>query len=197
MPDQPRRSPAEITGLLHEWQAGSADALDQIVPLVHGELLAIARRHLSRERPGHTLTTAALVNEAYLELVGQGSVDWQDRVHFFAIASRTMRRVLVWHARKRNAAKRAGGKLLTLDEEVAIDANASGPDAADLLALDDALARLEAVDPRLCRVVECRHFGGLSVAETAAALGISPATVKRDWQAARAWLRLALAEDPA
>ncbi len=161
------------------------------MPRVYDELQAIARRHLAREQPGHTLTTAALVHEAYLDLVGQAAVDWQDRVHFFAIASRTMRRVLVWHARKRNAVKRGANALLTLDDAVAISA-CSPEDAEELLALDDALQRLEAMDERLCRVVECRYFGGLSVEETAVALDISPATVKRDWQAARAWLRVAL-----
>ncbi|MGE0553582.1 MAG: sigma-70 family RNA polymerase sigma factor [Gemmatimonadales bacterium] len=194
MPDAHSETSEQITGLLRSWRAGSADALDRLIPLVYGELRAIARRHLGRERPGHTLTTAALVHEAYLDLLGQASVDWKDRVHFFAIASRTMRRVLVWHARKRNAAKRGGGRVEALDEGVAIvpDRDAA---ADELLALDDALERLEAVDPRLCRVVECRHFGGLSVEETAEALSISPATVKRDWQSARAWLRLALSED--
>jgi RNA polymerase sigma factor (TIGR02999 family) len=190
MPEQARPDPAEITQLLHAWRAGSDGALDRLVPMVYDHLRGIARRHLAREQPGHTLTTAALVHEAYLDLLNQSAVEWKDRVHFYAIASRTMRRVLVWHARKRNAAKRGNGRLLTLDEEVAID-DGSGA-AEELLALDDALARLEQVDARLCRVVECRHFGGLSVEETAEALGTSPATVKRDWQAARAWLRVAL-----
>jgi RNA polymerase sigma factor (TIGR02999 family) len=197
MPDLPPPSPAEITGLLREWQAGSAEAFDRVVPLVYDSLRVIAQRHLSRERPGHTLTTAGLVHEAYLALLGQSSVDWTDRLHFFAIASRTMRRVLVWHARKRDASKRAGGVLLTLNDAIALDVRANAVDAAELLALDDALERLEGVDARLCRVVECRHFGGMSVTETAAALGISPATVKRDWQAARAWLRLALSDESA
>lgn len=185
--------PTEITRLLHAWRAGESHALDRLVPLVYDELKVIASRHLARERPGHTLTTAALVHEAYLELLGQSAVEWQDRVHFYAIASRTMRRVLVWHARRRNAAKRGAGRLLTLDEHLVVSSD--DDDAAELLALDDALERLEAADPRLCRVVECRHFGGLSVEETAMALGISPATVKRDWQAARAFLRVILGED--
>ncbi len=155
---------------------------------------SIARRHLARESEGHTLSTTALVHETYLSLLDQAGVDWQDRVHFFAIASRTMRRVLVWHARKRHAVKRDGGFAMPLDDEIAIPAREDGPEMEELLALHDALERLEAVDPRLCRVVECRYFGGLDVAETAAALQLSPATVKRDWQAARAWLRLALTD---
>lgn len=194
MPRQTDSSPAAITALLVRWQSGEPDALDRLIPLVYRELQAIARRHLSRERPGHTLSTSGLVHEAYLELLGQSAVEWRDRVHFYAIASRTMRRILVWHARKRNAAKRSGGPMLTLDEAIAVSPDGTGAD--DLLALNDALERLEQVDPRLCRVVECRHFGGLSVEETAVALDISPATVKRDWQAARAWLRLALAGEP-
>lgn len=183
--------PAEITRLLHAWRAGNDGALEALVPLVYDHLRGIARRHLAREQPGHTLTTAALVHEAYLDLLNQAAVDWNDRVHFFAIASRTMRRVLVWHARKRNAAKRGAGRLVTLDQEVGIEAG-SDDAASELLALDEALARLEQFDARLCRVVECRHFGGLTVEETAEALGTSPATVKRDWQAARAWLRVAM-----
>lgn len=195
MPHQTGSSSTEITALLVRWRSGDADALDRLLPLVYRELQAIARRHLAHERPGHTLSTSGLVHEAYLELLGQASVDWQDRVHFYAIASRTMRRILVWHARKRHAAKRDGGPMLTLDEATAVVPSDAG--AADLLALNDALERLEQVDPRLCRVVECRHFGGLSVEETATALGISPATVKRDWQAARAWLRVALEDGTA
>lgn len=191
MPEHSHAAPADVTRLLHRWREGSDSALGELVPMVYNELQAIARRHLAREHPGHTLTTAALVHEAYLELVNQAAVEWQDRVHFFAIASRTMRRVLVWHARKRNAVKRGANSLLTLDDAIAISA-CSSDDAEELLALDDALQRLEAMDERLCRVVECRYFGGLSVEETATALGISPATVKRDWQAARAWLRVAL-----
>ena len=183
------RSP--LTGMLREWRSGDAGALERLMPAVYDELCGIARRHLEREGPGHTLSTSALVHEAYLDLVDQSSVDWQDRVHFFAIASRTMRRVLVWHARKRNAAKRGGGgPVLTLDDAIAVAGE--GGDAVDLLALSEALDRLEEIDPRLCRVIECRHFGGLSVEETAEALAVSPATVKRDWQAARAWLRVAL-----
>jgi RNA polymerase sigma factor (TIGR02999 family) len=178
--------------VLRGWRAGDDSAMERLIPAVYDELQGIARRHLGREHPGHTLSTSALVHEAYLNLLDQSSVDWQDRVHFFAIASRTMRRVLVWHARKRSASKRGGaGPALSLDEAVAL-AGEDDPDSVDVLALNEALDRLEDVDPRLCRVIECRHFGGLSVEETAHALDVSPATVKRDWQAARAWLRVAL-----
>ena len=195
MADPAAATGPNLTRLLRAWRAGTDGALDQLISAVYDELGAIARRHLGRERPGHTLDTGALVHEAYLNLIDQAAVDWQDRVHFFAIASRTMRRVLVWHARKRGTVKRDGGRPVSLDEAVALAAGRDDP-AIDLLALDDALQRLEATDPRLCRVVECRFFGGLGIDETAEALGISPATVKRDWQAARAWLRLALT-DPA
>ena len=178
--------------MLRDWRSGDDGAMERLIPAVYDELREIARRHLRREHPEHTLSTSALVHEAYLNLVDQSSVDWQDRVHFFAIASRTMRRVLVWHARKRSASKRGGaGYALSLDEAVALTGD-DDPDSVDVLALNEALERLEEVDPRLCRVIECRHFGGLSVEETAHALDVSPATVKRDWQAARAWLRVAL-----
>lgn len=194
MTERPANGPSDVTGLLHQWRAGADQALDLLIPAVYDKLCAIARGHLARENPGHTLSTSALVHEAYLSLVDQSAVDWQDRVHFYAIASRTMRRVLVWHARRRNAAKRSGGPVLALEDGDAL-ADPAGRDALDLLALNEALEKLEKVDPRLCRVVECRHFGGLTVEDTAAALGTSPATVKRDWQAARAWLRVALEDD--
>lgn len=187
----PSPAPPEVTQLLHQWQAGDAHALDRLVPLVYEELRAQAQRHVRRERDGHTLTPTALVHEAFLNLAGESPVPWEDRVHFFAVASRVMRRVLIWYARRRNAAKRGGGIApVTFDDDLAI----SDARAEDLLSLDEALARLEALDPRLCRVVECRYFGGLTVPETAAALDISPATVKRDWQTARAWLRRELSD---
>jgi RNA polymerase sigma factor (TIGR02999 family) len=178
---------------LQEWRAGDERALDRMIPMVYAELRVIARRHLKRERPGHTLDTVGLVHEAYIHLVDQSAVDWQDRAHFYAIASRTMRRVLVWHARRRSAGKRVDGRLVTLDRQAGL-AGEDGREGLDLLALDEALTELESIDARLCRVVECRYFGGLGVADTAAALGISAATVKRDWQAARAWLRVRLEE---
>lgn len=176
----------EVTHLLHRWQQGDDAALDRLMPLVYDELRRQAHRHMRGERQGHTLGTTALVHEAFLHLGGQPADPWQNRAHFVAIASRVMRRVLIWYARKRNAAKRGGGAHpVTLDEEILL----TDSRLDELLALDEALARLEAMDERLCRVVECRHFGGLSVVETGEALGISPATVKRDWQTARAWLR--------
>ena len=183
----------EVTQLLHQWQDGDDEALERLLPLVYEELRRRAHHHMQRERDGHTLSTTALVHEAFLNLAGEASGPWENRVHFFAIASRVMRRVLIWYARKRNAAKRGGGLPdLTLDEAVLL----SDARLDELLALDDALARLDALDPRLCRVVECRYFGGLSVEETATALDISPATVKRDWQTARAWLRRELRDEP-
>lgn len=187
----PSPAPSEVTRLLHDWQAGDERAFDRLLPLVYEQLRTQARRHLRRERDGHTLTPTALVHEAFLSLAGESPVPWTDRVHFFAIASRVMRQVLIWYARRRSAAKRGGGLApVTLDDDLALtDARAD-----DLLALDESLVRLEALDPRLCRVVECRYFGGLTVDDTAAALSISPATVKRDWQTARAWLRRDLAD---
>lgn len=186
----PSSQPA-VTQLLLQWQEGDEAAMDDLMPLVYEELRRIAHRHLRRERADHTLSTTALVHEAYLNLVDQDMMPWQNRVHFYAIASRVMRRVLIWYARKRNAAKRGGGiPNLALDDVVVL----SDDRMEELLALDQALEKLEAMDARLCRVVECRYFGGLSVQETAEALAISPATVKRDWQTARAWLRRTLDE---
>ncbi len=185
----------EVTGLLRAWREGRADALDELMPLVYDQLRVIAARHLARERADHTLSTTALVHEAYLHLVDQAAVDWQDRVHFYAIASRTMRRVLVWHARHHAARKRDGGRKVALEAAFEVGKD-DGSAFADLVALNEALERLEAIDSRLCRVVECRFFGGLDVPETATVLQVSTATVKRDWQAARAWLRLALDDAP-
>ncbi|GAB5535213.1 MAG: sigma-70 family RNA polymerase sigma factor [Rubricoccaceae bacterium] len=184
MPDAP---PApEVTQLLHQWQQGDAAALDRLMPLVYDELRRQAHYHMRHERSGHTLGTTALVHEAFINLNGTHAAPWQDRAHFVAIASRVMRRVLIWYARRRNAAKRGGGDTPVPLNEAAVFSESR---LEELLALDQALARLEHLDERLCRVVECRHFGGLSVKETAEALGISPATVKRDWQTAKAWLR--------
>ena len=162
------------------------------MPLLYEELRRLAHHHLRHERDGHTLGTTALVHEAYLNLVGQIETPLNSRLHFFAIASRVMRRVLIWYARRRTAAKRGGGvPALALDDVAVLAADR----ADELLALDEALGRLEALDARACRVVECRYFGGLSVPETAEVLGISAATVKRDWQAARAFLRRSLQEE--
>lgn len=182
--------PTEITTLLHSHAAGDATALDKLLPRVYDELRQIARGRLRHERDGHTLAPTDLVHEAFLKLVPLERVDWQNRAHFFAIASRAMRHVLVDHAVKRAAAKRGGGlDALTLDEA---NGHAELP-LDDLIAIGDALARLERLDPRQARVVECRFFGGLSLDETAEALRISPATVSRDWSFARAWLHRELA----
>lgn len=186
--------PPEVTLLLRQWQGGDEAALDRLLPVVYDELRRRAHRHVRRERDGPTLCTTALVHEAFLALAADPPAALADRAHFYAVASRVMRRVLVWAARRRTAAKRGGGLPdLPLDPSVWLAA----PRLDEALAVDAALDRLERLDPRLCRVVECRHFGGLSVDETAAALGVSAATVKRDWQAARAWLRRELADAPA
>ena len=187
----PERSPLDplshnITHLLKEWSAGDRRALDRLTPLVYEELHRQAARFLRRERPGHTLQTSALINEAYLRLIDAKDVQWQSRAHFFAIAANLMRRVLVDHARRRDAEKRGGTHIrLTLDGTLAM-ANETD---LDLLAIDEALDKLAVIDSQQARVVELRFFSGLSVEETAAALGVSPKTVKRDWSVARAWLR--------
>jgi RNA polymerase sigma factor (TIGR02999 family) len=180
----------EITALLQQLSAGNSEALHAIIPLVYRELRSIAHRHLRRENPGHTLNTTALVHEAYLRLVDVRRVEWRDRTHFFAMASRMMRRILINYARWRKRAKRDGGRApLALDErDRPIDENLD-----ELLALDEALTRLEAANERRCRVVECRFFAGLDIEETAEALGVSPGTVKRDWRLARLWLNRQLA----
>jgi RNA polymerase sigma factor (TIGR02999 family) len=174
-----------ITHLLKEWSDGDERALDKLTPLVYEELRRQASRYLRRERRGHSLQTTALINEAYLRLIDARDVHWQDRAHFFAIAANLMRRVLVDHARRRDAEKRGGSALrLTLDEALAVTKETD----VDLLAIDEALDRLAKIDPQQARVVELRFFSGFTVDETAAALGISPKTVKRDWSVARAWL---------
>jgi RNA polymerase sigma-70 factor, ECF subfamily len=174
-----------VTELLVAWGKGDDGALERLVPLVQAELRRIARRHMAHERHGHTLQPTALVNEAYLRLVDARHVQWQDRAHFFAMSSRLMRRVLVDAARRRGYQKRGGGNPnITLDEE-RIEARDRG---ADVIALDDALTALAAIDQRKSEVVEMRYFGGLSIEETAEALGLSVRTVKRDWTIAKLWL---------
>jgi len=174
-----------VTELLSDWSKGDKCALDRLVPLVYDELRRIARHHLSREEPSHTLQSTALVHEAYLRLVDQNRVQWQNRAHFFAIAGQLIRRILVDHARRRHAGKRGGAApSLVLDESLA--APSSNP--VDLVALDDALNDLSALDVQQARVVELRFFAGLTIAESAEALGISPTTVQREWTIARAWL---------
>ena len=181
-----RRSGEEVTALLKEWSAGDRGALERLMPLVYEELRRLAASHLRAERGDHTLQPTALVHEAYLRLVGQRSVSWANRAHFYGIAAQMMRRVLVDHARRRLAAKRSPGTLyVDLGEETA-----AAPDRApELLALDRALTELERLDPRQARVVELRFFAGLSVEETAEVAGVSTATVKREWRTARAFLR--------
>ena len=175
-----------ITQLLVEWGKGDQAALDRLAPLVYEELRRMARTYLRGERPDHTLQATALVHEAYLRLVDQHSVSWQNRAHFFGIASQMMRRILVNHATARAADKRGGGaQKLALDEAAGL---AEGREA-ELIALDEALKELEKLDQRQGRIVELRYFGGLSIEETAEVLDLSPATVKREWSTARLWLR--------
>jgi len=176
----------DVTALLLRWSRGDADALDRLLPLVYDECRRIAAAQLHRERPEHTLSPTALVHELYLRLVDQRRATWKNRAHFFGVAAQLMRRVLVDHARRRHAAKRGGSRVL-----VTLDAALDTPDdsrAADLLALDEALARLAARDADQERIVELRFFAGLSVEETAHVLGRSARTVKREWQLAKAWL---------
>lgn len=177
-----------ITRLLREWQDGDAAALDRLMPLVYDELHTLASRYLAREWRHNRLQTTAVVNEAYVKLFGQREVDWQNRGHFFAIAAQMMRRILVDHAR-RNLREKHGGDAVhvALDDAVNV-AGARAVDAVDALALDRALTKLERLDPEQGRIVELRFFAGLTVEETAAALGTSPATVKREWAFAKGWL---------
>ena len=180
-----------VSQLLEAWGAGDQAALDELMPLVYDELRRIAHRHLGRERVGHTLQTSALVNEAYLKLVNEREMRWQNRAHFFAIAARLMRLILVDYARGRNRARRGGGaQRVSLDEALAV----ADEQATDVLALDEALNRLAAFDERKSRVVELRYFSGLSVEETAAVLQVAPVTVMREWRLAKAWLHRMLTE---
>jgi RNA polymerase sigma factor (TIGR02999 family) len=179
-------APSEITSLLVAWSDGDREALERLMPLIESELHGIARRYMRRENPGHTLQTTALVNEAYFRLVDQRNVRWQNRAHFFAIAAQIMRRILLNYARDRHRAKRGGQAVqVSLSEVAVVDEERS----AELIALDEALGRLAAIDARKCRVVELRYFGGLSVEETAEVLGVSEVTVARDWKMAKAWLK--------
>lgn len=177
--------PSSVTGLLHEAGRGDRRALNKLVPLVYETLRGLAHRALRSERPSHTLNTTALAHEAYIELIGLQQIAWQDRSHFFAMAARAMRRILVDYAVARNALKRGGGAVAIELDEIAL---ASESRIEEVLALSEALDRLEAVAPQAVRVVECRVFTGMTIEETAAALDLSPATVKRHWSAARAWL---------
>src|ERR1044072_8743087 len=175
-----------VTLLLRKWSVGDESALEELTPLVYDELHRLAHQHLRRESAGHVLQTSALINEAYLRLVDQPQIRWQGRAHFFGIAARLMRHILVDDARKRNAAKRGGSFIqVPLDEASTVVQE----QAANVAALDDALQRLETIDQRQGKIVELRFFGGLSIEETAEILKVSPGTVMRDWTFARAWLR--------
>ncbi|MEM8998524.1 MAG: sigma-70 family RNA polymerase sigma factor, partial [Acidobacteriota bacterium] len=180
----------DVTTLLIEWCDGDEKALEQLMPLVYGELLSQARRALRRERPDHTLQPTALVHEAFLQLIDQNRVRWQNRAHFFGVSARLMRRVMLKYARQRQATKRGGGvRAETLDGDQIADIDIGERRAAELIALDEALTALEALDPRQGAVVELRYFGGLTVEEAAEYLKISTATVKRETRLARAWLQ--------
>jgi RNA polymerase sigma-70 factor (ECF subfamily) len=175
---------ARVSQLLAEWANGSPSAREQLVPVVYAELRRLAHHYMRGERASHTLQTTALVNELYVRLAGINALQWRDRAHFFAMAATLMRRVLVDYARQRGREKRGGGVSVT-----SLDANVMAPQSSvDIVALDQALDRLAAVDPQQSRIVELRFFAGLSVEETAEAMGISPATVKRDWATAKLWL---------
>lgn len=184
--EEPVRNSLQITQLLKKWSEGNQEVLDKLMPLVYEELRRQASRYLRRERANHTLQTTALIHEAYLKLIDQNQVEWQNRTHFFAIASQAMRRILVDYARERNRDKR-GGAAENLPIEEAAFVVSPGKNV-DLVALDEALNRLAEFDERQARVVELRYFSGLSIDETAAVLGISNVTVRRDWNMAKAWL---------
>jgi RNA polymerase sigma factor (TIGR02999 family) len=183
--------PADITLLLRAWGRGDSQALERLTPLVYDQLLRLARKQMRAERQGHTLQSTALVHEAYLRLVQTGAIEWTDRVHFFAVAAQMMRRILVDAARAR-ATKKRGGDLDRVDHADIDDLEGlpamSSERASDVCAIDDALASLARLDPRRAKVVELRFFGGLTIEETAAAMHVSPQTVMRDWNFARAWL---------
>ena len=173
----------DVTGLLRQWSDGNQQALGELLPIIYDELRRVAHQYLHRERHEQILETTALVHEAYLKLIDQRSVNWQNRAHFFAIAAQAMRRILIDNARRRSASKREGEKI-PLDDVAIISTDR----AQHLLALDEALIRLEKIDPQQSKIVELRYFGGLTIEETAEAMGLSPATVKREWAMARAWL---------
>ena len=184
-----------ITKLLHGWEGGDRAALDALVPVVYKELCRLAHCELRKERPGHTLQSAALVHEAYFRLVGRELPQWEGRTHFFAIAAQLMRQILVDYARRRRASKRGSGVcMLTLDDAMALPQRKDKD--VDVIAVDDALNALAEIDPRQSRVVELRFFAGLSLEETSEVMGIATATVQRDWTAARAWLHREISRRP-
>ena len=183
----------DVTALLDDWSRGDRRALDRLLPLVYAELRRIAARQLRHEGAGHTLQPTALVHEAYVRLIQQRSVDWQNRAHFFGVAAHVMRRILVDHARRKAAGKRGDGARRVPLEAAA---GTAAPTEIPVLALDDALARLEQLDRELARIVELRTFGGLTIDEAAYVLQVSPSTAKRQWRTAKAWLTRELAGDP-
>jgi RNA polymerase sigma-70 factor (ECF subfamily) len=186
--------PNEVTLMLQALNGSDQNAVSKLVPVLYDELRRLASHHLRRERPNHTLQTTALVHEAYLRLMNQSGVEWKNRSHFFGVASQLMRRILVDYARGRHAAKRAGDLAkVSLEDVVAV----SGKNPGELLALDEILTRLSAVDSQQAKIVELRVFGGLTVEEIAEVVGVSPATVKRDWTMAKAWLTRELRTRPA
>ena len=174
----------DVNQLLRAWSGGDQTALEKLTPIVYAELRRLAHRYMKRERPGHSLQTTALVNEAYLWLVDYRHMQWQDRAHFLAVSAQLMRRILVEHARRQNLKRGAGVQHVSLDEAAMV----GGERSADLVALDDAMNELARLDPRKVQVVEMRSFGGLSVEETAEVLRVSPVTVRRDWSSAKVWL---------
>ncbi len=177
--------PQEITQLLLSWSKGEKAALDQLIPLVYPELRRLARRHMGRENSQHTLQTSALINEAYLRLVDQQAVQWQDRGHFFAVAAQVMRHILIDHARRYRSSKRGAGALHVVLDDVTV---ANQGRAAEFIALDDALTILAKIDERKSQMIELRFFGGLTIEETAEVMKLSPITLRREWRAAKAWL---------
>jgi RNA polymerase sigma factor (TIGR02999 family) len=184
-----KSEPVQISQLLNDWGNGDKEALDKLMPLVYKELRGLARHYMRQERAGHTLQTTALVNEAYLRLVDQRRVDWKGRGHFFAISALLMRRILLDRAKARRVVKRgADPRKVSLDEAAAV----SGGSGEQIIALDEALSELEAIDPRKSKIVELRFFGGLNIEETAEVLGISTPTVVREWSLAKAWLYRAM-----
>lgn len=185
--------PDDVTTLLQHWSQGDGGALERLTPLVYDELRRLAGRYMSRERGDHTLQSTALVHEAYLKLVDQRSVNWQNRAHFFGVAAQMVRRILIDHARARNAAKRGDGAImLPLEEALGV----AGHNTLELTSLDDALRTLAELDPQQARIVELRFFAGLTIEETAEVMSVSPATVKRDWVTAKAWLYRELVRGP-
>lgn len=183
--EQPHDPP--VTLLLRRWQQGDSAAFDEVMRFVYADLRRRARAYLRRERDGHTLEPTGLVHEAFLKLVNKREIEWHDRDHFIAVAAQAMRRILVDHARTRTRAKRGGAREDLALDELPVEASAGAP--VDLLALDEALERLASFDPRAAKIVELKYFGGMTLDETAAVLGVSEATVKREWQIARSWLR--------